>query len=179
MKFFNLITDPEPDMKYLDRFDLMLNKAAMLAGGAALLALMLLATGNVALRVLGIPFIGSYEIISFLGAIVTAAALGYTQRNRDHIIVDIISARFPAGPKRIVNAISYLVTCIFFSVISWQTAKWGVIIRESGELSETQKIAYDPFVFGVALGLAFLALACGTDFLKCLFTREKGEGAGI
>lgn len=163
-------------MKYLDRFDLMLNKAAMVAGGAALIAVMLLATGNVALRIFGIPFTGSYEIISFLGAIVTAAALGYTQRHKDHIIVDIISSKFPPGIKRAVDAVSYLATTCFFAVIAWQTTQWGMMIRESGELSETQKIMYDPFVFGVALGFAFLALACGIDFFKSLAKTETEEG---
>lgn len=162
-------------MKYLDRFDLMLNRAAMIAGGAALMALMLLATGNVVLRFFGIPFIGSYEIISFLGAIVTAAALGYTQRNRDHIIVDIISGKFPAGVKRTVDVVSYLAIAGFFSIVAWQTTKWGMMIRESGELSETQKIAYDPFVFGVALGFAFLALASTVDFGKALLNEETLE----
>jgi TRAP-type C4-dicarboxylate transport system permease small subunit len=162
-------------MKYLDRFDLILNKAAMVAGGIALMAVMVLATGNVLLRIFGVPFTGSYEIISFLGAVVTAAALGYTQRHKDHIIVDIISDRFPPGLKRAVEAVSYLVTACFFSVIAWQTAKWGMMIRESGELSETQKIMYDPFVFGVALGFAFLALACSIDLLKSLLNAEAPE----
>lgn len=166
-------------MKYLDRFDLLLNKSAMVAGGVALMAVMVLATGNVVLRVLGVPFIGSYEIISFLGAIVTAAALGYTQRHKDHIIVDIISNKFSPGIKRVVNAVSYLAMTCFFAVIAWQITKWGMMIRESGELSETQKIMYDPFVFGVALGFAFLAFACGIDLFKSLLNGEpEKERAG-
>lgn len=165
----------ELKMKYLDQFDLMLGKALMVAGGVALMAVMILATGNVVLRVFGIPFIGSYEIISFLGAIVTASALGYTQRHKDHIIVDIISDKFPPGMKRLVNAASYIITTFFFAVIAWQTTKWGMMIRESGELSETQKIMYDPFVFGVALGFAFLAFACAIDFIKSLAGAEKAE----
>ena len=89
-----------------------------MVGGVALLSLMILATGNVVLRIFHVPFSGSYEIISFLGAIVTAAALGYTQRNRDHIVVDILSEKFPQGVKKIVDAVSYLIITVFFSVIS-------------------------------------------------------------
>ena len=162
-------------MKYLDQLDLVLNKAMMIAGGIAMLLLMLLATGNVALRIFHIPFSGSYEIISFLGAIVTAAALGYTQRNRDHIVVDILSEKFPPTVKRVVEAVSYLIITIFFAVVSWQTFLWGMKIRESGELSETMKIIYHPFVFGVALGFAFLALAGAIDFLKVIFDGENEE----
>jgi TRAP-type C4-dicarboxylate transport system permease small subunit len=162
-------------MNLLDRFDLMLNKALMVAGGVALMAVMILATGNVVFRMFSIPFIGSYEIISFLGAIVTASALGYTQRNRDHIVVDILSAKFPPGIKKVVNALSYLIIACFFSIVAWQTYVWGMKIRESGELSETLKLMYHPFVFGVALGFAFLAFACGIDFLKTFFDGEKEE----
>lgn len=163
-------------MKYLDQFDLLLNKAMMVAGGIAMLAIMILATGNVAMRLFHIPFSGSYEIISFLGAVVTASALGYTQRNRDHIVVDILSAKFPQGVKRLLNAVSYFIICVFFVVVSQQTFLWGLRIRESGELSETLKIIYHPFVFGVALGFAFLALAGAIDFLKTFNNGGNGEG---
>ncbi|MBN1662238.1 MAG: TRAP transporter small permease [Deltaproteobacteria bacterium] len=163
-------------MKYLDQLDIALNKALMIAGGVAMLLLMILATGNVVMRILSIPFSGSYEIISFLGAVVTAAALGHTQRNRDHIVVDILSGRFPVGVKKIIDAVSYFIITVFFAVVSWQTFLWGMKIRESGELSETLKIIYHPFVFGVALGFAFLALAGIVDFLKVFFNGENGEG---
>lgn len=153
-------------MKYIDRFDELLHKTLLVAGGAALLALMILATGNVVLRIFQVPLSGTYEIVSFLGAIVTASALGYTQRNKDHIVVDILSNRFPAGLKRVVNLISYFVIMVFFAVVSWQTAVWGLQIKESGELSETLQIIYHPFIFGVALGFAVLAVACAVDCVK-------------
>lgn len=163
-------------MKFLDQLDLILNRGLMIVGGIALLLLMVLATGNVAMRVFQIPFSGCYEIVSFLGAIVTAAALGHTQRNRDHIIVDILSEKFPTKVKKAVDAVSYLIITLFFAVVSRQTLLWGMKIRESGEVSETLKIIYHPFVFGVALGFAFLALSGAVDFFKVLLNSEDGEG---
>jgi TRAP-type C4-dicarboxylate transport system permease small subunit len=162
-------------MKYLDQLDLYLNKALMVAGGIAMIVLMLLATGNVVLRIFHIPFSGSYEIISFLGALVTASALGYTQRNRGHIVVDILSDKFTDGTKKVVNAVSYFIMAAFFAIVSYQTVVWGMKIREAGELSETLKIIYHPFVFGVAVGFAFLTLACGVDFLKTLTAGHDDE----
>jgi hypothetical protein len=52
---------------------------------------------------------------------------------------------------------------------------WGLKLRETGELSETLKIIYYPFVFGVALGFAFLSLAGAVDFLKMIFNDGNGE----
>jgi TRAP-type C4-dicarboxylate transport system permease small subunit len=163
-------------MKYLDQIDLILSKGLMIVGGVALLLLMILATGNVVLRIFHVPFSGCYEIISFLGAIVTASALGYTQRNRDHIIVDILSEKFPPGIRKIVDAVSYLIVTVFFAVVSRQTLIWGLQIREAGELSETLKIIFHPFIFGVALGFAFLALSGAVDFFKVIVNSEDGEG---
>lgn len=163
-------------MKLLDQIDLILSKGLMIIGGVALLLLMILATGNVVMRIFHVPFSGCYEIISFLGAIVTASALGYTQRNRDHIIVDILSEKFPPGIRKIVDAVSYLIVTVFFAVVSRQTLIWGLQIREAGELSETLKIIYHPFIFGVAVGFAFLALSGAVDFFKVLLNSEDGEG---
>ena len=162
-------------MKYLDQLDLFLNKLLMVSGGGALLAVMVLATANVVLRIFHLPFSGSYEIISFLGALVTASVLGYTQRHRDHIVVDILSEKFPPTAKRVVDGISYFLIAAFFAVVSWQTFLWGIKIHETGELSETLKISYHPFVFGVALGFAFLALAAVVDLLKELMNGEPEE----
>ena len=82
-------------MKYLDYATFVINKVLLVLGGVAVLALMLLATGNVALRIFHLPFRGTYEIVSFLGAIVISFALGYTQKRRDHIIVDISDREVP------------------------------------------------------------------------------------
>ena len=59
-------------MKYLDVLNDFLNKILIILGGIAVMALMLLATGNVVLRILSMPYKGTYEIVSFLGAVVIA-----------------------------------------------------------------------------------------------------------
>ena len=69
-------------MKYLEQITVFLNKILLIVGGIAVLALMSLATGNVVLRIFHMPFRGAYEIVSFLGAIVIAFALGYTQKSK-------------------------------------------------------------------------------------------------
>ena len=145
----------------------------MIAGGVSLLALTLLATMNVALRIFQVPVGGTYEVVSFLGAIVTAGALGYTQKRKDHIVVDILSDKFPAPVKRILDRVSYALILVFFSVVSWQTFVYGKRLLRTGELSETLKIAYYPFVFLVSLGFAVLALTVFLDLIGTVWTREE------
>ncbi len=157
----------------LERLSALLRKLLMIAGGAALLALMLLATANVALRIVRVPVSGTYEVVSFLGAVVTAGALGYTQKRKDHIVVDILSEKFPVPVKRALDGANYAVTLVLFAIISWQTFVYGKRLWQTGELSETLKIAYHPFVFLVSLGFAVLALTIFLDLLGAIL--GKGE----
>ncbi len=152
-------------MKYLERLSVVLNLVFLTLGGISVLALMCVATGNVVLRILHIPFRGAYEIVSFLGAIVIAFSLGYTQQRKSHIVVDILTEKFPAGLARLLDTLSHFVTMVFFGVVSWQIYTWGMKIWESGELSETLKIIYHPFIFAVSLGFASLSLTALAQFI--------------
>ena len=157
----------------LERLASLVRRLLMVVGGAALILLVLLATGNVALRIFGVPLSGAYEVVSFLGAIVIASALGYTQHEKDHIVVDILSGKFPAPVRRALDAASYALSGVLFAIVAWRVFAWGRGMGSSGEVSETLKIAYHPFVYAVALGFAALALTLFLDFLREVL--GKGE----
>jgi len=159
-------------MKYLDYATGILNKFLLFLGGIAVLSLMFLATGNVLLRILHLPFRGTYEIVSFLGALVIAFALGYTQKRKDHIIVDILSDKFPEGLMKAVDTFADLFIAAFFAIVAWQVYVWGMKIWNENEVSETLKIIYHPFVFAAAVGFAAISLTALVDLLKKLFARE-------
>jgi TRAP-type C4-dicarboxylate transport system permease small subunit len=158
----------------LDKIDNLLGRTLLVMSGAAVLALMLLATGNVVLRIFHAPFRGTYEIVSFLGAIGVAFALASTQRRRGHIVVDILSSRYPPPVKRFVDALSAAISSVFFSIVAWQVLVWGSRIMAAGEVSETLKVIYHPFVFGVAAGFGLLSLTCLLDIPRAF---RKGEAA--
>jgi len=161
-------------MDALDRLNIFLNRILMIIGGVAVLGLMSLATGNVILRFFfNAPYRGAYEVVGFLGAIVIAFALGYTQKRKGHIVVDILTERFPKRINRILDAINYFITMIFFAIVSWQIFVWGIKIAKSGEVSETIKIIFHPFVYCVAIGFLVFSLTLLNDFLKSLQTKEE------
>jgi len=161
-------------MGRLEQINVFLNKILMIIGSVAVLSLMSLATGNVVLRFFfSSPYRGAYEVVGFLGAIVIAFALGYTQKRKDHIVVDILTERFPKRINRILDAINYFLTTIFFAIVSWQIFVWGIKIAKSGEVSETIKIIFHPFVYCVAAGFLVFSLTLLIDFLKSLQTKEE------
>jgi len=161
-------------MNYLEKVNVFLNKILMVLGSVAVLLLMAIATTNAFLR---IPFIkstwrGAYETVGFLGAIVIAFALGYTQKRKDHIVVDILTEKFPKRINRVLDGINYFITTIFFAIVSWQVFVWGMKISRSGEVSETLKIVFHPFIYSVSFGFAVFSLTLIIDFLKNLRSKE-------
>ncbi len=155
-------------ISYLSRF-------CMIVGGVALLLLVLLATGNVALRLFRVPFAGTYEIVSFLGALVTAGALAHTQRRKDHIMVDILTERFPLRVRRFLDAVSDGLAALLFGIAAWQVFLWGEKLKVSGELSETLQLKYYPFVYGVAAGFVLLTLVLVLQMCWALLRKAEGE----
>ena len=160
-------------MRYLEGINTFLNKVLLILGGMAVLALMLLATGNVVLRILHLPFRGTYEIVSFLGAIVIAFGLGYTQRHGDNIVVDILTERFPGGLQQTIDKFADLCIMVFFGIVAWQLYVWAGKLWEGREVSETLKVIYYPFVYATALGFAVLSLTALIDFLKKMLHQEE------
>jgi TRAP-type C4-dicarboxylate transport system permease small subunit len=161
-------------MNYLEKVNNFLNRILLVVGSIAVLLLMSIATVNAFLR---IPFIkgtwrGAYETVGFLGAVVIAFALGYTQKRKDHIVVDILTEKFPKRVIRVLDGINYLITTIFFAIVSWQVFVWGMKISKSGEVSETLKIMFHPFIYSVALGFAVFSLTLIIDFLKNFKSKE-------
>jgi TRAP-type C4-dicarboxylate transport system permease small subunit len=162
-------------MSYLEKINDFLNRILLVVGSVAVLLLMSIATVNAFMR---LPFLkttwrGAYETVGFLGAIVIAFALGYTQKRKDHIVVDILTEKFPKRVNRVLDGINYFITTIFFAIVSWQVFVWGMKISKSGEVSETLKIMFHPFVYSVSLGFAVFSLTLIIDFLKNFKSKEN------
>jgi TRAP-type C4-dicarboxylate transport system permease small subunit len=153
---------------YLDRF-------LLGAGGVAVVLIVALATANVIMRLFSEPLRGAYEIIAYLGALAVAAALGYTQRKKDHIVVDIISEKYGKTARRAADTVSFLIMTVFFAVVAKAMFAWGMSLADSGEVSETLKIVYHPFVFCVSAGFAMLAITCLADTLKSVLNVKNGD----
>jgi len=134
---------------------------------------MLLACGNMVLRVPGYPIEGTYELVGFFAAIVAAFALGYTQLEKGHIRVDILVSRLPLRVQVVLDTITHFFSVILFALASWRVAVFARSYWKAGEVSETLNIIYYPFTYAVALGCAFISLVLILDFVKTLAQAVK------
>jgi TRAP-type C4-dicarboxylate transport system permease small subunit len=162
----------------LETTERILNILLMIVGGAAVLALMVVGAANIITRIFGHPISWAYEVISFLGAVVIAFALGTTQKRKDHIAVNIITHRFPKKVNRAIDGFTYLLTALFFGIVSRQVFRLGMNIMRSGEVSETLKKGYHYFVFCVAVGFAVLSFTLILDFISVFRKAESAEAPG-
>jgi len=158
-------------MEIIEKISDILNRWAGIIAGIILVFMILLTMGNIVLRRVWVPIRGTYEIIGFAGAVITALAMGLTQKKREHIHVDILISRFPRTVKKAVFAVNTAMCSAFFLVAAWFVGLRGMTLLETGEVSETLRMAYYPFAFVVAFGCFLLAAMLFIDLLKLFFLK--------
>lgn len=155
-------------MPLLVKLEQLLQKILMAIAAFFLLAMVILTCADIVFRLppLRQPVPGAAELMGYFCALVVACALGYTQRKKDHIAVDIVTNLFPRSVQKILDVMNRL-ACMIFSVIAcWQVAKVALRLMANGEISETLRIIYYPFVFGVAAGFGLLAFVFFVELMK-------------
>lgn len=160
-------------MRLLEKISHWINRGLMFVAGIALLIMISLTCANIFLRIVWTPIKGTFELMGFFGAIVTAFALGYTQMERGHTPIDVVVNLLSEKTRNILNGINYFIGMIFFCIVGWQMARWATTLWKTGEVTETLRIVFFPFTYLVALGCFVLSLVLLVDFLK-LFARGKG-----
>jgi TRAP-type C4-dicarboxylate transport system permease small subunit len=161
-------------MGFLEKVSNLLNQALIWMAGFFLVIMIVLTCANIFLRIVWTPIKGTFELMGFFGAIVTAFALGYTQMKRGHTGIDVVVNLFSEKTQNIVSGINYFICMIFFAITSWQMARWATVLWRTGEITETLRIVFYPFTYGVAFGCLVLALVMLIDLLKLLV---PGKGA--
>jgi TRAP-type C4-dicarboxylate transport system permease small subunit len=161
-------------MEQVEKISRFLNEVLIWIAGLFLVSMVILTCANIFLRLVWTPVRGTFELMGFFSAIVTAFALGYTQIHRGHIGIDLLVNEFSAITQRILGGISYFICMVFFSIAGWQIARWATVLRKTGEVTETLRIIFYPFTYAVALGCLILALVLLVDLLRVLF---QGKGS--
>jgi TRAP-type C4-dicarboxylate transport system permease small subunit len=142
-------------------------------GGLFLVGMSLLTCANIVLRFTWIPIRGTFELMGFMGAVVTAFALGYTRIKRGHISVTVLIDTFSTGQRHALNLFNGGVCMLFFTIAAWQVFKKAMILMNTGEVTETLRIIYYPFTFAVSFGCAVLALVLLLDMLKAIVNLKE------
>lgn len=164
-------------MQRLERLGRLANQLLAWVAGLALCAMLAFTVTDMALRALGRPVAGSYEMIGWLSACAMALSLGYVQQYRGHVAVNLLEERFGPRLRALVELLTSLLSLGLFGAVAWFVARYGLTLQETGSLSETLRVIVYPWVYVVALGCAGLALALLVDCVRAgakLAQRARG-----
>ncbi|MGD8992816.1 MAG: TRAP transporter small permease [Desulfobacterales bacterium] len=153
-------------MTVIEKISTILNRIMIVLAGIFLAAMILMTCLNIFSRLFWSPIKGTYELMGYFGALVTALALGYTQLKKAHIAVDVLVSQFSQRRQLILQGFNCLICMVFFSIAGWQINKLARTLWQTGEVTETLRIIYYPFTYGVGIGCCLLALVLLIEFLK-------------
>ena len=136
--------------------------------GGGLVIMMLLTCADVVMRSAGRPIPGTFEVVGFLGVIVAAFAIAYTQQAKGHVAIDYLVALLPRRIQGVARSFAYLVSAGLFALLVWQSIVFARDLQVSGEVSPTEKIPFAPFVYGLAAACFAASIVLFMDFLKSL-----------
>lgn len=135
--------------------------------GAGLVAMIgLIVADIIGIKFFNWPVPGAIEMVGFLGVVVTAFAIAYTQVLRGHIQVEFFVMRLPRRVRASVTAFVSLLGVALFALLAWRSYDFALVLQSTGEVSMTQRIPFYPFVHAIAFCCIPVCLILLTEFLK-------------
>jgi len=141
----------EPHMKTVVPIINGLSRLMYWIAGIALAAMMFLTVADVILRAFKMPIIGTYEIVSLLGAIVIGFAIPQSTIEKGHVLMDFLTGRLPIGWQKILHFLTRILAIITFFIIGWNLWILGNDLKRTSQVSLTLKLPEFPVAYGVAL----------------------------
>jgi len=161
-------------MDRLEKFVNSLSNWLNWVAGAGLIAMLALIVADIiGAKLFKWPIPGGIEIVGFLGVVVTAFAVAYTQVVRGHIEVEFLVARLPQRARMAIASFVYPLGMVLFALLAWRSYDFGRALQVSGEVSMTQGIPFYPFIYGIAFCSISVFLVLLVQYLKILTRAAK------
>ena len=139
--------------------------------GSSLAFVMFLTVADIILRSFRRPIIGTYDIVTFSGAVVIGFSLPFTSWMRGHVYTDFLILRFSQKIRNIFNIVTRGMGIWLFIMIGWNLIKYGMDLKKAGEVSHTLTMPFYPVAYelGICCFIQCLVLLC--DILR-IFGRK-------
>ena len=151
--------------RWLERFwRLVRGLVYLLAGiaGFGVVAMMGVTCLDVVLRLFGRPLVGAYDIVRIAGAITIACGLPYTTAVKGHVAIEYFFHKLSRRGRVVIDSLVRTACIVLFGFLSWQSVRYGLALKQSGQVTMTLQIPvfWLPYV---------IALACGAMVLVILY----------
>ncbi len=111
---------------------------------------------------------GGIEIESFILLIIVFLGVAFIQYNEGHIRIKFIVSRFPKWIQNLIECFHYLISTMFFGLMSSQLFLQGLKKIEDNVMTYELEIPVWIFWFIGAIGVFILAIVVALEFLKVL-----------
>jgi TRAP-type transport system small permease protein len=143
--------------------------------GVVLMALMFLGTGDVVGRkVFNSPITGTYELSTVMMAAVVLLGWAYTQRQGEHVAVELFFEKFPPRMKVITVIVTTFLSLGLFAVIAFES--WNIAMANTleGRHFQILDMPSGPFYFLVPIGAFFICLEFIFQLVHLFLKLRKG-----
>jgi len=158
---------------YLERAVYALSRWGDRVAQGAVVTIMLLIVGNVLLRIAWKPILGTYDLVSFLGAVLISFALAHCAVQKGHVAIGVVVERLSQRAQAITDSITGIFSVGIFAVMGWQCIVYATKLWQVNVLSLTLLVPYFPVVYGVGFGCIMLSLVLLAGFFKSVAEAVK------
>ncbi|WP_165384177.1 TRAP transporter small permease [Leucobacter triazinivorans] len=137
--------------------------AALALSGSILTLLVLLLVSNVVLRFFGIQILGLYEILTALTVVMLGMSLGDSQREKQHVAIDLLTSKFSQRVQDALAVIMTLLSIVVVAVVAVALARYARFQITAAAASEILRVPTWPALSALILGFALLAIVLLID----------------
>ena len=148
-----------------------LSNVMSVISGIVLIVMAAITFADIIMRLMRKPIPGVYELVAYLGLVVTMFALPRASMMKAHVHVDIIIDKMSRMPKRTMRIATRILVFLFMLLIGWSLTKMGMRFIATNTLGMTLRIPYYPIVF---MGAFACLVQCMVSIYEIF---EKREGA--
>ena len=145
----------------------LVNSSAFGAASIVVILMALVVADIFGRKVLNKPVPMSYEVAAFMLVFIVFLGLAYSQRQRAHIRVEILTLRMSPKGRAIMDLIAFTLGIAIYGTIFYQTFKWSYHSFEIGEyVAGLVNIPKWPSQFAVAFGALLISLQFISDWVN-------------
>lgn len=144
-------------------------------GGVTLALMMLLTVLDVILRYVGRAITGTFELMSFGGALVAGFAIAQTSLDGAHVNVDMLTAALSNKGKKLLTILTRLIGLGVFALLAWSLFLKGNDLYKTGEVSLTLHVPFYPVAYALSLSSLVECFVLLCDLLRAMFAGAEHE----
>lgn len=134
-------------------------KILLILASVSLLAMMLVISLNVIGRIFfSSPILGALEIAGLAGVIFIAIALGFTEKEKNNVVVEVLVMLLSPRRRAVTDAVTLFLSLIGVAFLSYAVIKDAFHSAEFNEQTLVLGISTSPFKFIWAAGTLMLFL---------------------